>query len=1566
MESIAFQDFTIEQEATHRFNQLRFSRMKQSLFTTLLVLCLGLGLCAQETPSPRPASHFSLKDGDRIVFLGDTFMEREQTDCYLETRLTARFPGQKIVFRNLGWSADTVLGESRAGFDAPEKGFDRLKEHLAAVKPNIVFLSHGMAASFAGEAGIPRFIADVNTLMDTINQISGAPVQFVILGPIHHEDLGSPLPNGKAHNEQLKSYTAALKNLSATRKAIFIPLFDLTAPYEKSKEMGPMTDNGIHLNSYGYWRVSAIIAEALQLASPRWVAKLNSGTGGSKFHGLKTRDLKMMPAQASFFGTDEFVMSPPLPPSVTKHPEIGYGGFFGINSLAEGKYTLLIDGEAVVTRGHKEWMMGKEFNHGGGFAQVEALREIIIKKNQLYFYRWRPQNETYLFGFRKYEQGRNAREIPLFDPLVTAEESKIAALTSRKERLYELLPTTEAHLAKLAPKPKTPPTTSQVPVKPSSEQTLPTFEVDPELEVTLFAENPDLAKPIQMNFDPQGRLWVASSSVYPQIQPGQQANDKILILEDTDHDGKVDKSTVFAEGLLIPTGVEPGDGGAYVANSTELLHFKDTDGDGRADVKRVMLSGFGTEDTHHILHTLRWGHDGQLYLNQSIYIHSHVETPHGVVRLNSGGIWNFRPSTMELGIHAKGWVNSWGHHFDQFGQSFVTDGAGGEGINWAIPQAMYVTYAGGRRILGSVSPGSYPKFCGVEIVESSHFPQSWMGSIVTCDFRAHRVVRFAINELESGYATKALPDVMRTSDVTFRPIDVKLGPDGALYIADWSNPIIQHGEVDFRDPRRDHEHGRIWRVAAKGKKTLPQKDYTKLSNRALLEELLSPNNYNRQRARRVLTEKGAKIKTDLAAWAQDQRSDQGRLEALWIYQSLDIVNADLLKSVLHAQDGRVRAAGTRVLSFWRDRIPSPLDLMAERAADDHPRVRMEAMRALSKIPSVRSAELVLSTLEKPQDKYLDYTTWLSVNDLVEPWLAGIKSGEWKIEGHEKQLVFGLKAIQPQQASSVLANVLPKGNFPKDGSGPWFDLLAQAGTGPELQRLFEQVLNDGFEDAAASKALNALNEAGRNRSAKPAGDLGRLAKLLNSPKASVQELAIRLAGAWKLANLSQSLLQLAVNTGLKSETRQLALQSIRETGGAEAVQGLTNLAGVGNDTAIRTAAILSLTSLDLGKAIAPAIETLGEIKNEGEALAFWRALLATKGSAPAFAQALPKSGFPSLAAKTGLRVAREGGRNEPNLILALARNLDAEGETQNLTAAELKVLVANITQNGDPARGELIYRRPELGCVSCHAIGGVGGKVGPDMTSIGASAPIDYLIESIQFPNRKVKEGYHSIQVDTKDNQQLSGILVRETQEQLTLRDASNQEINIAVGNIAKRSIGGSLMPSGLIDGLSQAEQVDIFRFLSELGKPGPFDGSKGSVARVWKLLAQTIDIAQFGDEKVAQQTMTEKGWISTATLVDGRLLKSEFLAALRPSASRNPGAIFVGTQLQVPKDGIIHLKLENLGQSPVWIDGISAKGSPELQINLKAGTHKIIVKLPVQSLPEYFRMTTLDATFLTQ
>src|SRR5438477_475195 len=275
-----------------------------------------------------------------------------------------------------------------------------------------------------------------------------------------------------------------------------------------------------------------------------------------------------------------------------------------------------------------------------------------------------------------------------------------------------------------------------------------------------------------------------------------------------------------------------------------------------------------------------------------------------------------------------------------------------------------------RRELKSISPGSYPKFCGLELIRSAHFPEDWQGNAITCDFRAHRVVRFGIEEQGSGYAARELSDLLRSTNVTFRPIDVKLGPDGALYVADWSNPIIQHGEVDFRDPRRDHEHGRIWRITAKGRPLAERPKLLAVSNQALFDQLLSPNAYNQQQAKRVLTERGLKIQSDLAKWTKAQTSGSALLQALWMYQAIDIVEPSLLSKALNAKDGRVRAAATRVIGYWHTRLKNPLDLLAQQIRDEHSRVRLEAMRALATIPTVRSAELVLSGLDQPMDSFL--------------------------------------------------------------------------------------------------------------------------------------------------------------------------------------------------------------------------------------------------------------------------------------------------------------------------------------------------------------------------------------------------------------------------------------------------------------------------------------------------------------------------------------------------------------------------------------------------------------------
>ncbi len=1522
----------------------------------IILLCVAIVAGTGRPAAAQLKTPFQFNNGDRVVLIGDTFIEREQSCGYIEYTLTTQYPDRDVTFRNLGWSADTPLGVSRAGFDAPEKGFDRVKEQIAAFKPTVAFLFYGMAASFDGQEGLPKFIAEMKQLMSAITNSSGRAVRFVIVSPIKHEKLPPPLPDPTKHNDQLTAYSAALEKLATEQKAEFINLFQtldnswVTPPHE------PLTDNGIHLTEYGYRRAAEMVGMGLWWRHSAWRFGIQTdGTLRAGGYGTRIIEHSKTESSARAVTQNERLDAPPWKPGEPVKALRVPANRIQVLGIKAGNYDFKVDGKLVRVITDKDLAPGWVVNQGPQFDQAELLRQTIVKKNELFFYRWRPQNNTYLFLFRKHEQGQNAKEIPEFDPLVEGEEQKIAILRRPSkhtmEWVYSANQSPDATNSPSLEHKQPGPAVTENPQTPFRPQPVPVFETDPNIEIALWAENPLLAKPIQMNFDSQGRLWVASSSVYPQISPGQEADDKILLIQDTNGDGKADKTTVFAEGLLIPTAVAPGDGGVYVGQSTELLHFKDTDGDGVADVRRVVLSGFGTEDTHHTLHTLRWGFDGQLYMNQSIYIHSHIETPHGVVRLNSGGILNLRPQTMELDVFMKGLVNGWGHHFDSFGQSFATDGAGGGGINYVVPGAMYVTYAGARRILGSVSPGSYPKFCALETLYSKHFPDDWQGNMITCDFRANRVVRFSIEEQGSAYMTKEMPLFIRTTNVTFRPIDVKTGPDGALYIADWSNPIIQHGEVDFRDPRRDRVHGRIWRVTKKEGKRLQPPRFLEAGNTELFDTLLSPNGYEKQHARRVLTERGTNVMEDLRAWSSTRNSDIARLEALWMYQALDVPQPELLKQLLASEDARIRAAATRVLSYWTKRVSNPLDLLAPRIKDTHPRVRLEAARALSRIPEARSAELVLTAVDMPMDTHLDYALWLSINDLARPWLAAIESGDWKPEGRQKQLEFGLKAIEPTLATRALAKVIT--TIPKDGAGSAIELIGQAGNPQQLRQLFDQLLAKGFTDDAAARTLGALTEAARLRNARPDGNLEGVLSFVDAANERIRAGAIRVAGAWKIRAATPALLKAAGDHATSKDVRQAAFDGLREIGGSDAISGLRKLCEKENPLAVRQQAATALGAISTAASMPQIVGVLKDVTSEDDALALWRALLNVKNAPAALTRGLAKENLPETVAKAGVRVAREGGRNEPDLVLALNR---AGGLTSDveITDEEIHAIAYNVTR-GDPMRGEKIYRRKELGCITCHAIGGAGGKVGPDMTSLGASTVTDYVVEAVLAPNKKVKEGYHSVQLTTKDSQDLSGILLRETNEEIILRDATNKEISVPKKNVDSRKIGGSLMPAGLVDILSPAERIDLFRFLIELGKPGPFDASKSTVARAWRINSSSTGT---NDPEILKSDV--KTWDVMYSTVRGALPKEELKAEL--GEKRLP--LFAAARFQTAKGGPVKFKLDGVGSPKAWIDGKAVGGDSELVADLPAGTHTFVVKVNVNDVNDHVRLESADVSFL--
>ncbi len=1110
------------------------------------------------------------------------------------------------------------------------------------------------------------------------------------------------------------------------------------------------------------------------------------------------------------------------------------------------------------------------------------------------------------------------------------------------------------------------------PVDPELERK--SFKVAEGFEVNLYAADPQIAKPIQMNFDAQGRLWIASSEIYPHIKPGEKANDKILVVEDQDGDGTADKTTVFADGLLIPTAVMPGNGGAYVGNSTELLHLKDTDGDGKADVRQTVLAGFGTEDTHHILHTLRWGPGGHLYFNQSIYIHSHIETPHGVRRLNGGGIWKYRPETMDLEVVMRGMVNSWGHHFDRWGQSFCTDGAYGHGINYTFPGAAFVTAVGVDRILKGLNLGS-PKHCGLEIVSGRHLPDDWQGNMITNDFRGHRVCRFVVTENESGYVSREQVEVIKTDHVAFRPIDVKMGPDGAIYIADWYNPIIQHGEVDFRDPRRDHTHGRIWRVTYKGKPTLPRPMLVGASNQELLDSLKLPEEWTRQNAKNVLRERGQeKVEDDLKSWLKsldpkDPQFEHNQLEGLWVAQCINSIQPDLLKRCLKSKDGRARAATIRVARHWKDQIPETYQLIAPLANDTHPRVRLEAVRALSFFNQPTVLTDAYQALDHPVDEFLDYALWLTTRETKSIWLPQVLQGNSTLQKKPRKLLFALTAVNAPEVAPVITKLIQTGQIPDSELQTSLNLVAKFGNAKDLQQLFALATKPDTTDSQKATILRGLAQAFQARKVRPEADPAALQKLFSSQSLPVQQASIDCAGLWKIESLQTPIRELAESNQTNIELRKSSLYALARFGGKENQGRLLKLSGKEEAADFRIAVVAALAEMNLNLAAKKAVNLMGEINSSPQLSALSNIFLQRKGGAGVLVNALKGKTISKDAAIQLGRLIQSSGRTNPQLAkaIAMAGGLTSSGAPQavNLSPKEMASMVSAVKTKGDAKRGEAIFRRADLSCLKCHAIGGAGGKVGPDMISLGGSAQLDYIVDSLLNPNKKVKENYNAVTVVTDQGKVFSGVLVRRTDSQLVLRDVNDNIMNIPLDQIDEEAPAASLMPVGLLDKLTQQELIDLTRFLSELGKTEAYRVGKERVVRRWRVMKGTPQ-AMHAIRRTRHATAATENpafvWEPAYSKVNGNLPVKKFdeIGKLHIS-NRATGAAFVRCELEATSPGKTILKFNSVDGLKMWIGEKPIILKPETELELTKGTHRLTFAIDLTPERVVLRLELLDA-----
>ncbi len=542
----------------------------------------------------------------------------------------------------------------------------------------------------------------------------------------------------------------------------------------------------------------------------------------------------------------------------------------------------------------------------------------------------------------------------------------------------------------------------------------------PGLKANLFASEkqfPELAKAVQFNWDAKGRLWVAVWPNYPERTPTSKNGDKIIILEDTDRDGRADKCTTWLDDLNCPTGFQFFKDGILIQQAPDVWFVRDTNGDGKADWKERVLMGLDSADSHHQANSLIYEPGGAILFSDGVFHRSQVETVAGAVRNIDGAIYRFEPLTQKFETYiAYAFANPHGRAFDYWGNDIITDATG---------NATYY----GPAFSGKIDyPAKHPRMkqlwerpsrpsAGSSILTSTHFPDEYWGDYLNPNCIGFQGI-FRVNLVDDGSGLKGTrePDIMQSKDPNFRPIDTSIGPDGALYVIDWHNPLIGHLQSHLRDSNRDHEHGRIYRITAEGRPLAWQPKIDGESIPALLELLKRKENQIRNLAKIELGKHdSAKVVAATKTWAAALDKNlpdytHHLLEALWVHQWHNVVDRDLLSQLLRSPVAEARAAAIRVMGYWRDRVPNALAELQRLAADEHPRVRLQAVRAASFFPVAAATEVALAATKKEVDYYLDYTIGETLRQLRPHWRKSLGEGGTIASGDPASVRYLLRTL----------------------------------------------------------------------------------------------------------------------------------------------------------------------------------------------------------------------------------------------------------------------------------------------------------------------------------------------------------------------------------------------------------------------------------------------------------------------------------------------------------------------------------------------------------------------------
>ena len=643
--------------------------------------------------------------------------------------------------------------------------------------------------------------------------------------------------------------------------------------------------------------------------------------------------------------------------AAAKEAGVGFVDLFhpSLELFKAARAPLTINGIHLTEEGNRQLaeviaraMLGHPVSASGS---MESLRAAVLDKDDKWNNRYRARDGNDVWGGRStlsFVDGQNnavvlQHELTMLDVMTANRDERIWARAVGKDKTIDdgNVPKPIPVVSNVGGKSKSSSAQKEGVLQyVSGEAGLKQMAVAKGFEVNLFADEkkfPQLVNPVQLQVDGKGRLWAAVWHTYPKWEPLKPMNDALLIFHDDDGDGKADRVTEFAK-VQNPLGFEFWNGGVLVTCPPEIIFLKDTKGDGVADVRIVMLQGLDSSDTHHGANNLIYGPDGGIYWQSGVFMQHNHEHPWGSsLQTGASAMYRFDPRRFTIAMHAPNSPNPHGISFDSWGYHFATDGTGG--------RAYQVRPGGSAFKMTELLKKEVRPVTANEVVSSTHFPESMQGDFLICNVIGFLGIKHYHLErnAETGAVwgepagdeltvTKINADGSKTEDKSrgflmsgdknFRPSDAIFGADGALYVADWHNAIIGHMQHNVRDPNRDHEHGRIYRVTATGRPLQAPVAIADQPIPALLENLKHPTDGVRHRTRIELSARDSKeviaaTQTWMKQFDPAKKADAHHLlEALWLHQQHNIRNPELLGQLLKSPEPHARIAAGTVQHLW--------------------------------------------------------------------------------------------------------------------------------------------------------------------------------------------------------------------------------------------------------------------------------------------------------------------------------------------------------------------------------------------------------------------------------------------------------------------------------------------------------------------------------------------------------------------------------------------------------------------------------------------------------------------------